>query len=138
MSVPAESPKTDLTRDASAPVGIGSVCVTWKLERARSVAEPGPLELRWSLSSSGLSQAELISAVGGARALESVEAPARFGFDAQRRMLHIDLDADGASRCSVTLDVSGARPRLLYARTALIAELGVAGGCVEISSVKTS
>jgi len=67
----------------------------------------------------------------------TIAEPARFGFDDRRRMLHVDVASGGQTQCAVTLDVSGPRPRLLYARTDIIAEFGVPGGCAEITSLKT-
>lgn len=131
MSAPADYPEVRI--EQAAPVGVGRVCVSWSIDRSRSVAEPGPFELRWTLSASGPSEAELIGSTGRAHRLRLVEEQSSFRFDEKRSMLHVDLPG----HCSISIDVSGGRARLLYARTTVMEELGVPGGCAEIASFKT-
>lgn len=112
---------------------ISEIAIEWTL------AGPHRGTLRWVLEFNGRSSRALL-VIGEAEHQELVviEEPCRVSHDAERGLWHADLPGrsdSGVPLLAATWRQADAGPELLFARTSLLSELGVPGGCAEVASI---
>lgn len=126
----------------SAAPALESITIRWSVSRqalresnrapAMALSEQGPeLELLWELGlESGRAQAALRDPATGAR---GPLAHAAVRWTADEDLVHIEA-RDGADVLLLaTVRVEGETPRVLYARSPLLATLGLGGGRYEVA-----
>jgi hypothetical protein len=130
VSVPAAAPALE------------SVAIRWSVSRralreskrppAMTLAEQGPeLDLCWELDlESGQGRAVLCDPATGARQTLA-QAPVRWTAD--QELIHIEARDNAEMLLLATLRVEGDAARVLYARSPLLAALGLGGGRYEVA-----
>src|SRR5262245_7743045 len=126
----------------SAPASLESVTIRWsvsrqairasKRPRAIAVSEQGPeLELVWELGlESG--QAEAVLRDPAANARETL-AHGAVHWTTDDDLVHIEARNGADMLLLATVRVEGGTPRVLYARSPLLAALGLGGGRYEVA-----
>lgn len=112
-----------------------SVVIEWSISDTRAHARDRTL--RWVLESGGrASRAVVIGSDGSERTLAVIEEPCRVLRDGD--LIHADLPArseEGVPLLAATWRQTDAGPEPLYARTSVLSDLGVAGGCAELVGI---
>lgn len=124
-------------REASPALGVRTGSVVWTVERrAMLAAQPElpfdrrsrrPIELRIRFDESGRLGAELVDPQAGVRTPIELASP-RVTFVDAGPYTHVEIASGAECVLGATLKREDAGTRLLYARTGLLARLGVKGG----------
>jgi hypothetical protein len=140
------NPVAATTRRVSvAPPALETVAIRWSLSRAAlraskthakfapvvtAISEAGPdLELCWQLDLETDRAGALLRDPAGA---EHALARGSLHHSLDGDLLHAEVDEGGETLLAATVRISGADARVLYARTSLLAALGLGGGRYEV------
>lgn len=126
-----------LRHENSQAVGVRTGSVVWTIERrAVLAAQPDlafdrrsrrPVELRIQFGAEASAFAELVDPQAGVRTPIELASP-RVTFVDAGPYTHVEIVAGAESVLGATVKIEGASARLLYARTGLVARLGIKGG----------